>query len=463
MVVGGGVSGLACAYRLTELAPDLSVTVIEKQERTGGLIGTQYIQDCLVELGPDSILTEKPAALNLVRRLGLEQQVIATRGEHRGAYVVHRGRLEKIPDGFSMMAPSKLLPVARSPVLSLRGKARMFLETVLPRGAKSDESVGSFVRRRFGSEVLSRLAQPLMGGIYGTDIERLSLQSTMPRFPRLEAEHRSVTLGLLKRTRQQLHQSDPAARGVRYGLFISFQRGVQTLTDALTERLGERVRIGCEVSSVTQVNDQGFRVALAEAPALDADAVVVALPARPMAALVRGLDQQLSERLLDIPYGSTAAVTYCFRRQDIAHPLDAFGFVVPKLEHRRIIASTWASVKFDDRAPKGHALLRVFFGGDGNEELLDLSDEKLIEVGLAELRTLIGLRSGPIFHHVSRHPYAMPQYVVGHADRVHRIEQRLTAFSRLELAGNALYGVGIPDAIRSGETAAERIVEKLRQ
>lgn len=455
-VVGAGVSGLACAARLLDERPELRVSVLEGAPRAGGLIGTIHRDDCLVELGPDSILTEKPAALDLAKSLGLEAHIISTQARNRGAYVVRGGRLHRIPEGFTMMAPSNFLPVLRSPILSWRGKARMIGETLLPRRGGGDESVGHFVRRRFGQEVLTRLAQPLMGGIYGTDVDMLSLHSTMPRFSMLEAEHRSVTLGLLQQSRGA---QTGKASGVRYGLFVSFDGGVQTLTDALARRLGSRLELGKGVQRIEK-SDTGYTLHL-EGETRQTDALVLATPARPMARMLRSLDVALSESLLDIPYGSSAAVYYCFARKDVPHPLDAFGFVVPKAERRRVIASTWASVKFAGRAPADKALLRVFFGGDGNEEMLELDDDGLVRVGRSELTSLLGIRAEPRFAHVSRHPHAMPKYQVGHSGRVTRIERHLKRHPKLELAGNSMYGVGIPDSVRSGQAAAERLVSAL--
>lgn len=459
MVVGGGISGLAAAHRLIELAPDSDVTVLERATRPGGLIGTTRIDDCLVELGPDSILTEKPAALELARRLGLESEIVGTGTAHRGAYVVCRGKLERIPEGFSMMGPAEAWPVLRSPILSPAGKLRMLAETLLPRGPGGDESVGRFVQRRFGKEVLERLAQPLMGGIYGTDVNLLSLQATMPRFATMEAEHGSVTLGLMRKA----SAGKAKASGVRYGLFVSFRGGVQTLTDALARTLGERLRLGDEATSLTRLGDGSYELGRAGQPPLVADAVVLALPARPLSRLVAPLDAAFADALLDIPYGSSAAVYLCFERADVPHPLDAFGFVVPKVERRRVMASTWASVKFPGRAPDDRALLRFFFGGDGQEEMLELSDERLVRAARAEAEALLGIRAEPRFCHVSRHPHAMPKYLLGHHQRVRAIEQQKQRHPGLELAGNSMYGVGIPDAVASGERAAERVVAAWQQ
>ncbi len=456
VVVGAGVSGLSAAYRLLELQPGLDVTVLEGSGRAGGLIKTERIDDFLVEQGPDSILTEKPQALELAKRLNIEDQVLPTNTKDRGAYVLARGKLERIPEGFSMMAPTQAWPILTSPILSVSGKLRLMSEVLLPRGkAPADESIAQFVRRRFGNEVLERLAQPLMSGIYGSSPEHLSLGSTMPRFIEFEQQHRSVTLGMLRKRKQLGKQ----ASGVRYGLFISFKNGIQTLTDALVEALGQRVVLNAPVKGVER-NDRGYRVAIAGGESLQADVVIVALPARVMSGLLADVDAPLADALGEIEFGSTATVAYAWPETAVRHPLDAFGFVVPTKEHRKILASTWASKKFAGRAPNGNVLLRAFFGGDEGRDTLELSDDELVELGIAELDALLGIQQRPLFASVARQTNAMPKYTLGHRARVTRCESRLQALPGLALAGNSLYGVGIPDAISAGERAAEKLLAR---
>jgi oxygen-dependent protoporphyrinogen oxidase len=455
-VVGAGISGLSAALRLQELRPDWDVCVLEASGRAGGLIRTETIDGFLVEQGPDSILTEKPAAVALAQRLGLENELQSTNTVGRGAYVLHRGQLERIPDGFSMMAPTQALPILSSRLLSVPGKLRMLAEVLLPRGPqKADESVAQFVERRFGKEVLERLAQPLMSGIYGTDPRELSLGSTMPRFIELERRYRSVTLGMLAKRRKENE-----ARGVRYGMFVAFKRGNQTLTDALAARLGTKLQLDSPVRSIARTA-AGYRLTLEQGAALDLDAVVLAVPARVQSGMLAGLSPAASHELGQIEFGSTATVAFAWPESAVSHPLDAFGFVVPKIEQCRLIASTWASKKFAGRAPAGHVLIRVFFGGDHAEAVLAETDEALVEMGRAELERLIGVKGAPLFASVARQTRAMPRYTLGHRARVERIESALSALPGIALAGNSLYGVGIPDAILAGERAAERVCHEL--
>lgn len=460
VVVGAGISGLSAAHRLLELEPDWNVSVVDAAARAGGLIRTERIEGCLVEQGPDAILTEKPAALRLAERLRLQDQLQSTNTRDRGAYLVNDGKLERIPEGFSMMAATEVWPIARTRLLSPLGKLRLLAEIVLPRGPElEDESVAAFVTRRFGREVLERLAQPLMSGIYGTNPAELSLASTMPRFIELERSHRSVTLGLLQRRareRQSAGATNGAATGARYGMFVAFKQGNQTLIDALTQKLGSRVQLGQRLASLATLGE-GFRIHFDDGRAQDADAVVLALPASALAPALAELSPSASALLGGIGFGSTATVAYAWRSSDIPHPLDAFGFVVPEREHRALIASTWASKKFEGRAPEGQALIRVFFGGEREAELLAHTDDELALLGRQELKALIGVKAEPLFATVARQTRAMPRYTVGHKARVAGIEAALAGLPRLALAGNSLYGVGIPDAIAAGERGAERV------
>jgi len=468
VVIGAGISGLSAAHRLTEIAPALEVTVLEATDRAGGLCRSERHGALLVEGGPDSILTDKPWALELARRIGLEREIISTRNDNRGSYVVCRGRLERVPEGFTLLAPVRVMPFLTTRTLSLRGKARAALEIALPRGARGDdESLASFVRRRFGHEVLERLAQPLVSGIYGADPEELSLRATMPRFLDLERDVRSVTLGLMRASRRKA--AGPAT-GARYAMFISFREGIETLPKALASRLGTRIRYGAEVRALERrvpavaASARQWSVVLESGERVDADAVIVAIHAHAAARLVAPLEPDLSRALAGLSYGSTASVTLALDRSDVPHPLDAFGFVVPSIERRPILACTWSSVKYEGRAPAGTALLRVFFGGPSAAAMLaGATDVELEALARSELEALLGIaKTAPAqLVRVHRHLSAMPQYRVGHADRVAEIEERVQRLGggRFALAGNAYRGVGLPDSVRSGEAAASAVAQ----
>ncbi len=450
-VIGGGISGLSAAYRLKQHGHDL--TVFEGSTRAGGILGTELRDGYVIETGPDSILSEKPWALKLAEELGLANEIIKTRSHPRGAYVVNHGKLVRVPEGFSLMAPTDFGQMASTPLLSTHGKLRMALDLALPRGhAGADESLESFVVRRLGRETFERLAQPLVGGIYGADPARLSLRATMPRFLDLETAHRSVSLGLRARQREAVERGAGPASGARYGLFAAFRRGMQTFVDALVKQLDGAVETQSIVTSLERDQD-GFHVEV-RGQSQTFDAVIVALPAHIAANLVRPIDRALCSELEAIAYGSAATVTFAFDRAQIAHALDAFGFVVPAIERRGIIASTWASVKYEGRAPEGKVLIRVFVGGYQGQHLVERSDGELTALARRELGDLVGLRGDPEFVRVVRYMKAMPQYHVGHLSRVARIEALLKQHPRFALAGNAYRGVGIPDAVKSGEDAA---------
>jgi oxygen-dependent protoporphyrinogen oxidase len=450
-VVGGGVAGLAAAYRLKQRGA--RVELFEAAPRVGGLLGSERFDGYVVETGADSILTEKPWAMELADQLGLAGEVIRTESGPRGAYIVHRGTLERVPEGFSLIAPLDLLAMARSPIVSRPGKLRMALDLVLPRRrASDDESLQSFVERRLGRELFERLAQPLVSGIYGADPRKLSLAATMPRFVEMEREHGSVMRGLWARQRVARGAAQAQAAGARYGLFAAFRGGMQTLIDALARELEGSLHTGQAVTAVERDADGSLNVEV-RGSWHGYQALVVALPAYAAAQVLHSFDAELARELFAIPYASAATVTCAWPRAAVPHALDAFGFVVPAAERREILASTWASVKYAGRAPAGKVLIRVFVGGYTGQELVQRSDAELLEIAQRELRQLLGVTQAPEWTRVVRYPQAMPQYHLGHQARVARIEGLVRKHPRFALAGNAYRGVGIPDAIKSANDA----------
>jgi oxygen-dependent protoporphyrinogen oxidase len=458
VVVGGGIAGLAAAHRLVEHAQDgaaLDVVLLESSGRLGGSVETERTGGFVLEQGADSMITDKPWGVALCERVGIADRLVGTREGERRTYVVHDGRLQALPEGFLLMAPTSPWPVATSPLFSLGGKLRMALDLVLPRrSGGGDESLAGFVRRRLGEEALARVADPLAGGIYTADPERLSLAATMPRFLELERTHRSVILGLRATTR--VARGDA---GARYGMFVAPADGMGALVDAVARRLPEGVvRLGRAVESITH-DGEGWRV-WAEGETLDADAVVVATPAFAAARLLTPLDAWLARDLGAIEYASSATVTLGFRAAGVADRLTGFGFVVPFAERRALLACTFASRKYPGRAPDGHELLRAFVGGARRPELAALDDDALVTTVRAELRALLGITADPVLVRVARYPRAMPQYAVGHLERVAAIERRAAALPGFALAGAAYRGVGIPDCVRSGEAAADAVAAR---
>ncbi len=465
VIVGGGIAGLAAAHRLVELSREreqpLRFTLLEASGRLGGTIGTEKRDGFLLELGPDSFVSEKPWALALCRRVGLEPELIGTRDEHRATFVVHKGKLEPLPEGFMLLAPTKFSPLLRSRLFSWPGKLRMALDLLLPRaGRQDDESLGSFVRRRLGREALERVAQPLVGGIYTADPDRLSLAATMPRFLHMEREHRSVIYAMWQASRKK-PQEAKGASGARWSLFVTLRDGMQQLADTLTARLAlGTVRHRCAVTAVRPVAG-GWRVDCEGGSVLQADGVVLATPAFHTARMIQALDSGLAEHLSSIPYSSAATVSLAYRREQVPHPLNGFGFVVPHIENRALIAGTFSSVKYAGRAPEGHVLLRAFVGGSLQEELFNLDDAEMERAVRQELGQLLGVHAAPLFVRIARYPRSMPQYLVGHLGLVDAIEQKVAEHPGLALAGSAYRGVGIADCVRSGEAAAEAMLMHL--
>lgn len=467
-VVGGGITGLSAAHRLLELAREqsrsLQVTLLEGSGRYGGLFGTERIRDYVIEHGADSFITNKPSAINLCHRLGLGNDLIPTDDRYRRSLILYRGQPVATPDGFNLLAPSQWWPMLTSPLLSWAGKARVAAELFIPRGkADQDESLGEFVRRRFGQELLDKVVQPLVGGIYTSDPEKLSLRATLPRFIEMEQKYGSVIRGLRKQS--SASQQTEGASGARYGLFASLANGMGQLQDALAKRVREHgtLRLGARVNSIAPSNtlQPTWNLRLDNGELLSANAVILALPAHGAANLVEPHGANLASELRGIEYASSAIVVTGHDLSEISHPLEAFGLVVPHRERRRILAVSFLSRKFAGRAPAGKIILRTFIGGAMQPAEFDQSDEQIERSVLLELKEILGVQGAPEFVRIARYANSMPQFHVGHLARVARIEQLASQIPRLELAGNAYHGVGLPDSVQSAEAAAQRVWESI--
>jgi oxygen-dependent protoporphyrinogen oxidase len=467
VVVGGGIAGLAAAHRLMEIKQEksleLEVLLLEASPRLGGTIATERSGDFLIEAGPDSFITEKPWALKLCERLGLSSRLVLTQSQYQKIYIVHKGRLEALPEGFFLLAPTRLWPFIRTPLFSWSGKLRIASELLVPRGnVNDDESLGAFVRRRFGAEALERVAQPLVGGIYASDPEKLSLSATMPRFKEMERAKRSIIAATWSEQKRRVgHQS--AVSGARWSLFVTLRGGMQELVDALVQRLPVgSFRLNAAVNAMTyDPSKKIFRITTGQNETLEAAAVILATPAFSAATILEPLTKDAAEELQRIPYASTATVSLAYHLADFPRAPDSFGFVVPAVENRKIMACTFSSLKYPSRAPEGHVSLRAFIGGSLQPELFYDDDATMEKNVHAELADLLGLKASPLFCRIWRHPCSMPQYNVGHEGRVRRIEGALENFPALALAGSAYHGVGISDCVRTGEEAAEKTVNSL--
>lgn len=467
IVIGGGIAGLAAAHRVAELdqerALGIEVKLLEASPRLGGTIATERIGDFLIETGPDSFITEKPWALRLCERLGLTSRLVGTQSAYQRIYIVRCGKLVPLPEGFFLLAPTRLWPFVQTPLFSWAGKLRMASELLLPRGDLSaDESLGAFVRRRFGVEALERVAQPLIGGIYASDPDQLSVTATMPRFKEMERQKRSVLYAMWSAQRARLKSSETGS-GARWSLFVTLLNGMQELIDGIAQALPQgSVCLNAPVTSLEKdKHGDGWRVTVDDGETLQTDAVILAVPAFRAGAILGPIDASAAAELKRISYASTAIVSLAFRRADFPRPPDSFGFVVPAVERRKIMACTFSSLKYPGRAPENHVLLRAFVGGALQPELLDFDDAELTDNVRSELASLLGLKAEPLQSRIRRHPDSMPQYLVGHMARVRRIEDSLLRLPDIALAGSAYHGVGISDCVHTGEAAAERVVRYL--
>lgn len=460
VIIGGGISGLAAAHRLQELRRErrlpLEITVLEASGRFGGVIQTQRRDGLVLEGGPDAFLSEKPWLGELAERLGLADELIGTRPTGRRTLVVRHGRPTALPDEVWLMAPRTLSAAWRLSLLSWRGRARIACEPfVPPRRDGCEESVGAFLRRRFGREAYEWLGQPMISGSTTADPDRLSLKAVMPAWAEMERRYGSVVRGL--RARAPEGNGAPAnAAGPRYGLFQTLRGGMDTVIARLVAAMPD-VRLERNARVAHLETGLPWRVVMANGRVLDAEAVCVALPAPAAARLLQGCAPDVAEPLRDIPYESLAIVNLAFRIEDLTRPLEGFGLVAPQCERRRVLGVTFSSLKFAHRAPEGQVLLRACVGGAFHRALLERSDQDLIEMVREELRELLGISRGPVLSTVHRHLQAMPQYHLGHLERVAAIEAAAARSPGLSLTGNWLRGIGMPDCVRQAQQVAERL------
>jgi oxygen-dependent protoporphyrinogen oxidase len=473
-IIGGGLGGLTAAFRLLELRQakqfEGDFLLLEAADKFGGAVGSIRRDGFLLETGADAFLSEKPEALSLTKRLGLESELLATNEENRRTFIVRHGRLRPIPQGFRLIAPIDLQAFFASDILSRRGKIRLANERFLqPTAPQNDESLANFVRRRFGVEALDRIAQPMFAGIYAANPENLSMRATQPRFLDLEQKFGSVIEGFLRsqipdsKFQDKKNPKSEIGSGARYGLFLSFKNGMQTLIEGLASKLPEDCfHLSAQTLAVRfdKMNRQ-WQIRFADEKTLVADAIILALPAHQIAKLLENQFPALAKEFAEIESASTATINFAFRREQILHALDGFGFVVPFVEKRNLMAATFSSVKFSNRAPENHVLLRAFVGGMLQTDKFALSDEEMIFGCLQDLRDLIGLIGEPIFTHTARWARSMPQYAVGHLAKAERIKNLLAENPSLAIATTAVDGVGMPDTIRHAEQAAEKLTDYL--
>lgn len=450
-VIGGGISGLTAAYELVNRGVDC--TLIEASERLGGVIRTDRVDECLVEGGPDSFIAQKPWALELIKELGLGDQVIGSNDSQRRTYVVRKGKLIPLPDGIQFLAPTKILPVLTTRLLGPAAKIGLMMEWFKrPRRAAGDRSIAEFVLDHYGREMNEYLAQPMLAGVYGGSPEELSLEAVMPRFLELERKYGSVSRGMLAARRK----APPPKPGA--SLFLTLRGGMQQLVDALVQRIEGKARIVRQAAKAVERRGDGYAVTL-DGDCIEADAVILATPAWSAAEALRGLDGALAAELDRIPYNSSITGAFLYHRPPFHRPLDGFGFLVPRCESRLLAACTWVNTKFKHRAPDSRAFLRAFVAGENAARRQSDSDQALTGAISMELQEIMRFQGEPATVRLNRWNRAMAQYQPGHLAIKRGIEERLSHHSGLHISGNAFDGIGVPDCIRRSRAIVRELLE----
>ncbi|HET7186481.1 MAG TPA: protoporphyrinogen oxidase [Terriglobales bacterium] len=468
-IIGGGTSGLSAAITLERARQNgagIEYAILEAAPRLGGVLVSERIDGCLVEAGPDSFLTEKTWGLDFVRSLGLGDQLIGSNDPDRKTYIVVKGRLVAIPDGLMFMVPTRIAPMITTELFSLGAKLRFAREYFQKpnAGEDRDETVAELVERHFGPEMVERLADPLLAGVYGGAAADLSAAAVLPRFVDMEKKYGSLSRGML-RARKQREQGIKSDRGVTAmaprPLFTSLKNGMQQLVDTIVPQLAAgAARTGNPAVALSRQGEK-WMVAPEQGSPEEFDAVIMALPANHAGRLLERTSAPLADELKQVQYSSSIVVVCGYDKQDLASAPPGFGFLVPRSEGRRILAATFVHVKFPHRSPPDRGLVRCFIGGWGNEAVLDAADNEILGAVAKDLRELVGITARPRFSRVYRWRGAMAQYTRGHLARVARIEELRRSIPGLELAGNAYRGIGVPDCIATGKAAAESLV-KLR-
>jgi oxygen-dependent protoporphyrinogen oxidase len=467
-IIGGGIAGLAAAYELEKAraaGAAVEYTLFEERPRLGGSLASEMVGGVVLERGPDSFLTEKPAAAELCRELGLGGELIPSNDAARKTYIVVRNRLVALPDGLMFLVPTKLVPTAMTRLFSVRTKMRMALELLHPpRPNDGDESVARLVERHFGQEAVDRLADPLLSGIYGGDATQLSAQTVLPRLVEMETKYGSLTRGMLAAHRKMRAMAKSSSNGANRGaaIFTALRGGMQQLVDSITARLNAgSVRTSTPVSRIEKTA-QGWKVRAGGASD-EFDALIMAAPAWAAGALLTPVDAALGAELSGIPYSSSITVNLIYDERKIGPLPEGFGFLVPAVEGRAMLACTFAHRKFLGRTPPGKAVFRAFLGGMKRDDLLAESDDALVAVVRREMREILGAKTigaevEPDFAQVTRWRRAMAQYAVGHKARMQRVNASVAALLGLRLVGNAYDGIGVPDCIRLGRKAARELL-----
>lgn len=462
-VIGAGISGLAAGWKLRNTAPDVDFTIFEKADRVGGIIGTRKVGDFLCELSVDNFITTAPHGLDLCKELGFESELQSTNSQYRRTFVVRNRKLYPLPDGFMTMAPTKFYPMIVTPLLTPWGKLRCGLELLLPR-RKSDEeeSLASFATRRLGKEAFERIIEPLVGGIYGGDAAKLSLQATLPRFAEMEKKDRSLIWSMKKSMKKARADKRQEESGARYSFFITLKCGLQELTERLADRIGrDRIALNHAITRVEHAQEGGWNLFNADEPPERFDAVVFATDSGAASKALYWANPEAAEIYGQTDHTGVAIIHLAYENDQIGKPMQGMGFVVPTSEGNGVIAGSFSSHKYPTRAPEGKTLLRIFVGGSRAPEMVGLPDDELIRRVHQEMQTLLEVKGEPIFTDVAKFPSAMPQYYLGRLAWRENLQEALEKTPTIALAGNSLEGVGLPTCVKSGYDAVESVLAAL--
>ncbi len=469
VIIGGGISGLSTFYYLKKYINEKNlhaeIQLIEKSGRFGGQIKTEYDGEFIFEGGSDCFIREKPWALELCRELGIEEKLVNTREENSGTFIYHSGKLHPLPEGLMLLVPTKFLPFATTGLFSIPGKLRMAIEAFVPKKKNnSDETLEGFVTRRFGRELLEMIAEPLIAGIHSGDPEKMSVQSTFPRFHQMEKDHGSLTRATLaarKKMREMMKKRNPGVP--ERSFFISFKNGMYELVEKMLDKLkGENLSTGKEVTSISKDSSGRFMINIRGTESIIADSVVITTPAYVSSTLLKGLNGKMSNSMELIPYIKSCTISIVYKKSDIQDRLPrAFGFLVPSVEKRNIMAATFTSLKWPNRCPDEYIMLRCFVGGKHRQEFVEKDDETLIKIARDELQSIIGIEAEPVKYRIFRWINNMPQYNMGHQELVETIDKGMRDNRGLYVTGSAYKGIGIPDCINNAEITAKSIVHEI--
>src|SRR3989338_6865907 len=453
VIIGGGISGLATAYSLEERAKrngkSLFITILEKNNRVGGSILTERENGFIIEGGPDCFISEKRYALQLCKKLGIGDNLLCTNDEFRKTFVLWKGNLHELPEGVMLMIPTRIVPILKSSLISSLGKLRMAMELLIPKKkSQEDESLSEFVCRRLGKD----------------DLDKMSVKSTFPKFVQMEEEYGSLIRAMIAKKKMMNNSISETTQG--YTMFMTLKNGLDELPVTIVKSLKttkiikdkEAVRVVKSPSKIT-TGESIYKILLKDGEGLDADAIVFAAPSYETARLLSEIDALISNQLDEIPYISTATVSLAYKKDAVSHPMNGFGFVVPKPEKRKIMAATWVSRKFSYRGPEDSFLIRFFVCGYYNEDLIFMDDEDMIKMVKGELKDIMGINADPILVRLYRWKKAMPQYTIGHDDRLTILNRMLSKEPGLFLTGSAYRGIGISGCINDADLTADAVIK----